>query len=81
MPELIAEILRRSSSVCLSLIPLMEEDRVNTDENAYTAVQGQPTDLAWMSALITIEVQMIMLHYRRLQHMREDPEEYNGEDN
>jgi len=80
LPELIAEIRRRASSLCLSLIPLMQEDQANTEESAYTAVEGRPTDLAWMAVLIMSEVQLGMMQYRQSHHTNFDSNLTDPED-
>ena len=44
LPDLLDEIRRRSASICVSLIPIMQEDAANNEEAAYTAIEGSPTD-------------------------------------
>jgi len=67
LPDLLDEIRRRSASICVSLIPIMQEDAANNEEAAYTAIEGSPTDLAWMAMLIMTEVQVSIMHHRREQ--------------
>lgn len=75
LPELVAEILRRSSSICLSLIPIMDRDQDNVEENALTVVEGRPTDLAWMTMLITTEIQLNIMRGREIHPANPDDSE------
>ncbi len=80
LDELVDELLQRSDSACISLLPFMDQDYVNNAEDAYTAIKGKSANLAWMAMLIMAEVQMTMMRYQRPMQSDSDRDVPRNED-
>lgn len=54
--ELVDELERRCSGLCLAMVLKMSEDRPNVDDDCFSIINGPAWKLAWMSSVLNARV-------------------------